>query len=372
MPLPIDLPVAPLRAASADTMPGGEGWHYEPRWDGFRAIAVRDGDEVHLQSRDLKPLDRYFPDLVAPLLHSLPPRSVVDGAIVIAGEGGLDFEALLARIHPAAARVAMLAARAPAALVLWDLLALGDEDMRHLPFAQRRRRLELVLAGVAPPVHLTPATRERAVALDWLSRFEGAGLDGVVARRLEDAHEDGERLLVKVRRPRLADCVVGGFRWHAAGAGAVGSLLLGLHDEAGVLRPVGIADGFTSARRQELALLLAPLRERALDSHPWRDWGNDAADGQRMPGGRNGWTRSKEPSWEPVRPELVCEVAYDRLQGARFRQSTSFVRWRPDRSPLDCRSRAVEARPPLELVRLFAPDLSVVTPGTTATAAHGD
>jgi ATP-dependent DNA ligase len=257
--------------------------------------------------------------------------------------------------------VALLAARAPAALVVRDLLALGDEDMRHLPFAQRRRRLELVLAGATPPVHLAPATRDRAVALDWLARFEGAGLDGVVARRLDDIHEDGARSMVKVKRPRLADCVVGGFRWHGGGQGAlIGSLLLGLHDEAGVLRPVGIAEVATGAVRRELAHDLAPLRERALEGHPWRDWGNDAADGQRMPGGRSHSARSKEPSWEPVRPALVCEVAYDRLQGARFRHATSFVRWRPDRQPRDCLSAQLAVRPPIELGRLFAPPLPAV------------
>jgi ATP-dependent DNA ligase len=373
MALPIDLPIEPMRARPADAVPAGEGWHYEPRWDGFRAIVARDGDDVRLQSRDLTSLDRYFPDLVAPLRQHLPVRSVVDGAIVIAGKGGLDFEALLARIHPAAARVALLAARAPAALVVWDLLALGDEDMRHLPFGQRRRRLELSLAEVAPQVLLTPATREHAVALDWLARFDGGGVDGVVAKRLDDVYQADEPLLVKVKRPRTADCVVGGFRWHGGGVGTmVGSLLLGLYDETGTLHHVGIADGFSEARRIELAFELAPLRERALAGHPWRDWGQDAADGQRPPpGGRGRSARGKDPSWEPLRPERVCEVVYDRLQGLRFRHATQLARWRPDRRPQDCLAAQLAPRPPIELQRLFAPALPLASAEAPATVARG-
>jgi ATP-dependent DNA ligase len=339
-------------------VPEGEGWLYEPKWDGFRALVFRDGDEVMIQSRDGRPLDRYFPELAAPIRASLPERGVLDGEVVIAGPGGLDFSALLLRIHPAASRVAMLARETPASLVVWDLLALGDEDLRAVPLEQRRRRLEEAVRGARPPVHLTPATRDRALALDWFDRFEGAGLDGVVAKRLESVYEPGVRAMIKVKHARTADCVVGGFRWHKNGPGTmVGSLLLGLYDAEGVLHHVGIAASFTTKHRKELVDELAPLRENALDGHPWRDWKawelEAAAAGQRVPGMTSRWNRGKDLSWEPLRIERVAEVAYDHLQGDRFRHATHFQRWRPDKQPGDCRYDQLEEKPAVELEKIF-------------------
>jgi ATP-dependent DNA ligase len=342
-----------MLAKLADEVPDGPGWLYEPKWDGFRTLAFRDGEDVHLQSRDSKPMNRYFPELLAPLREQLPERCVVDGEIVIAGPNGLDFEALLLRIHPAASRVAMLARETPASMVIWDLLALGDEDLRGVPLEERRRRLEGVLAQARPPVHLTPATRDRALAVDWFDRFEGAGLDGVIAKRLEGTYQPGQRAMVKVKHQRTADCVVAGFRWHKDGPGTmVGSLLLGIYDGAGVLHHVGIAASFTTKRRQELVTELAPLRENALEGHPWRAWRIEPG-GQRMPGATSRWNRGKDLSWEPLRPELVCEVAYDHLQGDRFRHATHFQRWRPDKRPQDCRYDQLESHAPYELARIF-------------------
>jgi len=354
--LPVDPPVEPMLAKLTDTVPDGDGWLYEPKWDGFRTIVFRDGDEVLMQSRDLRPLDRYFPELAAPIRESLPARAVVDGEIVIAGPDGLDFSALLLRIHPAASRVAMLAREIPASLVVWDLLALGDEDLRETPLVERRRRLEQALAGARPPVHLTPATRDRARAEDWFHRFEGAGLDGVIAKRLEEPYRPGARTMIKVKHARTADCVVAGFRWHKDGPGTmVGSLLLGLYDGEGVLHHVGIAASFSVKQRKALADELAPLRENALEGHPWRAWRFDEAQaGQRMPGATSRWNRGKDLSWEPLRIERVCEVAYDHLQGDRFRHGTHFQRWRPDKVPADCRYDQLEERPAAELAALFA------------------
>jgi ATP-dependent DNA ligase len=356
MALPVAPPVEPMLAKLADAIPDGDGWLYEPKWDGFRTLVFRDGDDVYLQSRDLKPMQRYFPELVAPLQGALPARAVLDGEIVIAGAAGLDFSALLLRIHPAASRVAMLAREMPASFVAWDLLAEGDEDLRPLPLAERRRRLEAALANARPPVHLTPATRDRGKALQWFEHFEGAGLDGVVAKRLEEPYRPGERSMVKIKHARTADCVVGGFRWHKNGPGThLGSLLLGLYDDAGVLHHVGIAASFTMKRRQELIEELAPLREGALEGHPWREWAEmQAAAGQRMPGATSRWNRGKDLSWEPLRLERVCEVGYDHLQGDRFRHATHFLRWRPDKAPAACRYDQLEERPPAELAELFA------------------
>jgi ATP-dependent DNA ligase len=333
----------------------GAGWLYEPKWDGFRVIAFRDGDELYLQSRDGKPLDRYFPELAGPLRQALPPQAVVDGEIVIAGPDGLDFEALLQRIHPAASRVNMLAERWPASLVLWDLLALGDRDLRPAPLSERRARLiEVVNAGV-PGVRLTPATTDRAVAADWFDRFEGAGLDGVVAKLLDEPYRPGQRSMVKVKHQRTADCVVAGFRWHKNGPGSmVGSLLLGLHDDQGVLHHVGIAASFTVKRRHELVAELQPLRMDALPEHPWRHWQGQMEEGKRMPGATSRWNAGKDLSWEPLRPERVCEVAYDHLQGSRFRHATHFLRWRPDRRPEQCRYDQLEEKPAYELQKIFA------------------
>src|SRR5512138_1799750 len=358
MAFPIPPPVEPMLAKLADAVPEGDGWLFEPKWDGFRALVFRDGREVYLQSRELKPLNRYFPELVEPLAASLPERCVADGEIVIAGKGGLDFEALLLRIHPAASRVKLLARESPASIVLFDLLALGDRDLRGAPLAERRALLERALAKPAPQVHVTPATHERAIAEDWFSRFEGAGLDGVIAKRLDSTYQPGVRAMVKVKHQRTADCAVAGFRWHKNGPGTmVGSLLLGLHDGDGKLHHVGICSAFTTARRRQLVEELAPLRENAMEGHPWREWAEwsdrGVDPGQRMPGASSRWNRGKDLSWEPLRVERVCEVAYDHLQGDRFRHATHFLRWRPDRSPAECRYDQLEETPAFELSRIF-------------------
>ena len=345
-------PIAPMLAKLSAELPSGEGWLYEPKWDGFRALAFRDGDELHLQSRELKPLNRYFPELVEPLLQQLPRRCVLDGEIVIAGEHGLDFDSLLLRIHPAASRIKLLAAQTPASYVAFDLLAL-DDDLLSAPQEERRRLLEGALSGARPPLYLTPASRDRAVAQDWFARVEGAGLDGVVAKRLDQPYQPDKRAMLKIKHARTADCVVAGFRWHKNGPGTlVGSLLLGLYDEAGTLHHVGVTSSFTMARRKELAAELLPLREGAAESHPWREWA-ELAGGQRMPGATSRWNRGKDLGWEPLRIERVCEVAYDHLQGDRFRHATTFQRWRLDKSPAECRYAQLEETAPQELQQIF-------------------
>ncbi len=360
MAFPIAPPVEPMLAKASDALPAGEGWLFEPKWDGFRTLVFRDGPRLHLQSRELKPLNRYFPELEGPLLARLPGRCVADGEIVIAGEAGLDFEALLLRIHPAASRVRQLARESPASVVLFDLLALADRDLRLAPFEERRALLvQALVGGEGSRVILTPATADRAVAADWFSRFEGAGLDGVVAKRLDGAYQPGVRAMVKVKHARTADCAVAGFRWHKQGPGtSVGSLLLGLYDATGTLHHVGICSGFTAARRRELARELEPLRRGAVEDHPWRDWAevaeSGADPGRRLPGAKSRWNQGKDLSWEPLRVERVCEVAYDHLQGDRFRHATQFVRWRPDRSPPECRYDQLEVTPPYELAQIFA------------------
>lgn len=351
-------PIAPMLAKLAGALPEGNGWIFEPKWDGFRALAFRDGDHLLLQSRDLKPLNRYFPELEEPLLSQVPRRCVLDGEIVIAGPNGLDFDALLLRIHPAASRIKLLASQTPASYVAFDLLALDDEDLRQAPQEERRRRLERVLAGVRPPLYLTPATRDRAVAQDWFSRFEGAGFDGVVAKRVEEIYQPDKRVMLKVKHQRTADCVVAGFRWHKNGPGTmIGSLLLGLYDDGGKLHHVGVTSSFTAAKRKDLVGELAPLREGAADAHPWREWAQWTGD-QRMPGASSRWNRGKDLSWEPLRIERVCEVAYDHLQGDRFRHATTFLRWRPDKPPSECRYDQLEETAPAELRQIFgAPGL---------------
>ncbi|HEX5451176.1 MAG TPA: ATP-dependent DNA ligase [Candidatus Limnocylindrales bacterium] len=353
-------PLAPMLAKAADGLPEGDGWMFEPKWDGFRALVFRDGDEIYIQSRDLKPLNRYFPELETPLRAALPERCVLDGEVVIASDGGLDFEALLLRIHPAESRVRMLAAQSPASYVAWDLLALADEDLRGVAQGERRRRLEAALGRAEPPVHLTPATTDRSLAADWFDRFEGAGLDGVVAKRLDGTYQPGKRAMIKVKHQRTADCVVAGFRWHKNGHGThIGSLLLGLFDDAGKLHHVGVTSSFSWDRRAALAKELEPLRENGLDGHPWREWAEWAelgaadASGQRLPGATSRWNRGKDLSREPLRAERVCEVAYDHLQGDRFRHATTFVRWRPDKRPEDCRYDQLEETPAFELERIF-------------------
>ena len=356
--LPFQPPLEPMLAKPAEEFPAGDEWLFEPKWDGFRAIVFRDGDEVLIQSRDLKPLDRYFPELGAPLRANLPERCILDGEVVIAGPNGLAFEALLLRIHPAASRVKMLAAESPASFVAWDLLALGDEDLRQTPQGERRARLEAVLGNVAAPIHLTPATHDRAMALDWFDRFEGAGLDGVVAKRLDQPYLPGKRAMIKLKHHRTADCVVAGFRWHANGPGTlIGSLLLGLFDAEGTLHHVGVTSSFTMARRAELVEFLAPYRVDALEGHPWGEWaawaGAAVESGQRVPGATSRWNRGKDLSWEALRPELVCEVGFDHLQGDRFRHAATFKRWRPDRRPASCRYDQLAETPAFELARIF-------------------
>lgn len=348
-----------MLSSAADALPEGDGWQFEPKWDGFRTLVFRDGDEVMLQSRDEKPMNRYFPELVEPLAKALPERCVLDGEIVIVGaNGGLDFEALLLRIHPAASRVKMLAKESPASYVAWDLLAIGDEDLREVPLEQRRARLESVLGGAQAPVHLSPVTRDRKLADDWFHRFEGAGLDGVMAKRLDEAYLPGARTMIKVKHSRTADCVVAGFRWHAKGPGTmVGSLLLGLYDEEGTLHHVGVTSTFTNVKRKQLVEELEPLRENALENHPWRGWAEAmdeaSAKGQRMPGASSRWNRGKDLSWVALRPERVVEVAFDHMQGTRFRHGARFVRWRFDKRPEDCRYDQLEVTPAYELSRIF-------------------
>jgi ATP-dependent DNA ligase len=354
---PIQPPVEPMLAKLATELPPGDGWLFEPKWDGFRAIVFRDGPHVYVQSRDLKPLGRYFPELEALFRERLPERCVVDGEIVIVGDGGLDFEALQMRLHPAESRVRKLAAECPANFVAFDLLALGDEDLRERPQAERRQRLEQALAGARGGVHLTPCSRERSQAVEWFHRFEGAGLDGVVAKHESTRYQPGKRVMVKVKHARTADCVVAGFRWHKQGRGTlVGSLLLGLYDEAGALHHVGVTSSFTMAMRKKLVAELEPLREDALASHPWREWAQLGDGTQRMPGFQSRWSAGKDLSWEPLRIERVCEVKYDHLQGDRFRHAAVFLRFRPDRSPADCRYAQLEVTPPAELARIFKAD----------------
>jgi ATP-dependent DNA ligase len=347
-----------MLAKLTDEIPTGSGWQYEPKWDGFRAIVFRDRAEIYIQSRDLKPLDRYFPELPPALRAALPQRCVLDGEVVIAGPHGLDFDSLLLRIHPAASRVKLLSAQTPASFVAWDLLALDDQDLRAVSQGERRALLARLLQDAPPPVHLTPSTSDPSVARDWFNRFEGAGLDGVVAKRTSDPYMPAKRGWAKIKHARTADCVVAGFRWHKNGPGTlVGSLLLGLFDASGRLNNVGITASFTTERRRELVEELAPLRENALDGHPWAEWSEweaaARASGQRMPGATSRWNRDKDPTWEPLRAERVCEVAYDHLQGDRFRHATTFRRWRPDKRPSDCRYDQLETTAPFELMEIF-------------------
>jgi ATP-dependent DNA ligase len=350
---PITPPIEPMLAKIADALPAG-GYLYEPKWDGFRAIVFRGGGEVYIQSRDLRPFDRYFPDLHELFLTALPDGCVVDGEIVIASPKGLDFDALQLRLHPAASRVAKLASETPASFVAFDLLAMGGADICTTPQHERRARLEELLADADPPLHLTPVTHDRELAVEWLARFEGAGLDGVIAKPVHASYEPGKRAMLKIKHVRTADCVVSGFRWHKSGRDAVGSLLLGLYDARGRLQHVGVTSAFTMARRRELVHELAPLREHALDNHPWREWADAISDFQgRMPGGQSRWTAGKDLSWEPLRIERVCEVKYDHLQGDRFRHATVFLRWRPDKPPSDCRYDQLEVTAPYELGKVF-------------------
>jgi ATP-dependent DNA ligase len=354
-PFPITPPIEPMLARLADELPAQGDFFYEPKWDGFRAIVFRGGGDVFIQSRDLRPLDRYFPELHAVFLSALPDGSIVDGEIVIATPHGLDFDALQLRLHPAASRVAKLAKETPAQFVAFDLLALDGRDLREVAQGERRRLLERALSSASAPIHVTPVTRDPAVAAEWLSRFEGAGLDGVIAKPGQGIYEPGKRAMIKIKHARTADCVVAGFRWHKDGKDErVGSLLLGLYDDRGALHHVGVTSSFTMARRRELAIELAPLRERALDNHPWREWAEaDGVEMTRMPGGQSRWSAGKDLSWEPLRLERVCEVKYDHMQGTRFRHAAVFQRWRFDKAPADCRYDQLEVTAPYELRRVF-------------------
>ena len=352
-------PIEPMLAKVAEAIPDGTTFLYEPKWDGFRAIVFRDADTLYIQSRDFRPLDRYFPDLHAALLDRLPSSCVVDGEIVIATPQGLDFDALQMRLHPAASRVAKLAAETPASFVAFDLLALDGEDLRARPMTERRERLERALSKATPPLHLTPMTRDVATAREWLERFEGAGLDGVIAKPAAGRYEPGKRVMIKIKHIRTADCVVGGFRWHRAAPGAVGSLLLGLYDQTHQLHHVGVTSSFTMEKRRALAKELEPLRKHALDDHPWRNWANPEETGAKMPGGQSRWSAGKDLSWEPLRIERVCEVKYDHLQGPRFRHAAIFLRWRPDKPPEACRYDQLDVTTPYDLARVFDAGRSV-------------
>jgi ATP-dependent DNA ligase len=356
--LPVNPPVLPMLAKRVGELPEGDTWIFEPKWDGFRALVFRDGDEIFIQSRDEKPLNRYFPEVVETLKAQLPFRCVLDGEIVIAHDGALNFDALQLRLHPAASRVNRLSREIPASVVFFDILCEGDRDLQAEPFQKRRKQLEQVLASAQPPVHITPATHDRRVAADWFRRFEGAGLDGVMAKLDSGAYEPDKRVMLKVKHERDCDCVVAGFRWHKKGPGTlVGSLLLGLFNEKGALQHVGVCSSFTEQKRHELVEYLSPYRTDALANHPWRDWAGDGSTGepgQRMPGGQSRWSQGKDLSWEPLRPELVVEVAYEHMQGDRFRHMAHFRRWRTDKKPTDCTYAQLEVVPPQELMTIFA------------------
>ena len=350
---PIEPPIEPMLAKLTPELPESGGFLFEPKWDGFRTLVFKDGSELYLQSRIKKPLARYFPELLAPLAAQLPERVVLDGEIVLLRGGALDFEALQMRLHPAKSRVDKLAAETPTAYVAFDLLAEGDEDLRETPTASRRQRLEALLQHAAPPVHLTPSTRDLDVARTWFERFEGAGLDGVIAKPLELGYQEKKRAMLKIKHRHTVDCVVAGFRWHKNGPGElVGSLLLGLFD-GDTLQHVGVTSSFTAARRRALLEELAPLRENALENHPWAEWASFDAEQHRRPGAQSRWSAGKDLSWEPLRVARVAEVSYDHLEGRRFRHAATFHRWRLDRSPETCTYDQLVIVPPAELTSFF-------------------
>jgi ATP-dependent DNA ligase len=359
--LPLQAPIAPMLAKLTTTVPDGDGWLYEPKWDGFRCIVFRDGDELLLSSRNERPFDRYFPELVAPLLDRLPPRCVVDGEIVVPDRDGhgLDFDALLQRIHPAESRIRRLAAETPASFVAFDLLALDDRSLLDEPLEARRSLLERALGSTAPAatgsvdvgtpsgVHLCPSTRSAETATTWFHEFEGAGLDGIVAKRLDAPYTPDKRTMVKVKHSRTTECIVAGYRIHKDGKG-VGSLLLGLYDDDGRLHHVGVTAGFAAKRRTELLDELEPLTHDALDGHPWREWAEAMAhEQQRLPGGQSRWNAGKDLSWVPLRAERVAEVTFGQLQNGRFRHGVQFIRWRPDRTPRSCTYDQLDVAEPM-------------------------
>jgi ATP-dependent DNA ligase len=336
-------PVEPMLAKLTDELPEAGEFLFEPKWDGFRAIVFRGAAELFIQSRDLRPFDRYFPELRAALLERLAPGCVLDGEIVIATPRGLDFDALQMRLHPAASRVAKLAKEMPSSFVAFDLLAVNGDNATNYTQAERRVLLEKLLETAKPPLYLTPMTRSRALAAEWLEHFEGAGLDGVIAKPAQLAYQPGKRTMLKVKHARTADCVVAGFRWHKSGRDALGSLLLGLYDERGELHHVGVTSSFTMVTRKQLVKELSPLRTD-ISGHPWA--GKDV-------GSQSRWSAGKDLSWEPLRPERVCEVKYDHMQGERFRHAATFVRWRPDKPPAECRYDQLEVSGAYELAKVF-------------------
>ncbi|MCO4769421.1 MAG: ATP-dependent DNA ligase [Deltaproteobacteria bacterium] len=352
MTLPLAPPLKPMLAKAAKKLPRGDTWIYEPKWDGFRVVVFRDGDELYLQSRSLKPLLRYFPELREPLLAALPERCIVDGELVVERNGRLSFDSLQMRLHPAKSRIDKLAAECPTQVVFFDLIALGDTDLSDTPFVQRREMLEQILQGVEAPVYVTPATTDRVVAEDWFHRFEGAGFDGVIAKGVADGYMPGKRTMVKIKHERTADCVVAGFRWHKNGPGElVGSLILALWDGE-KLQQIGVAASFTAARRAELVEELAPYREGALEGHPWADWAKFSQD-ERRPGQQSRWNGGKDLSWQPLRLGLVAEVGFNQFDGGRLRHPGHFKRWRPDKEPADCTYEQMEVIPPQELSEIF-------------------
>ncbi len=353
--LPVTAPILPMLAKRVDEIPTTGDWIFEPKWDGFRTLIFRDGDEILIQSREGKPLNRYFPELEPILKAQLPGRCVLDGEIVIANSNGLDFDALQLRVHPAASRVKLLSEQTPASVVFFDLLSEGDEDLRSMPFEERADRLRKLLSKASAPIHLTPSTRYRAQAEDWFRRFEGAGLDGVMAKAANGTYQPDKRVMLKVKHERDCDCVVAGFRWHKDGPGTlVGSLLLGLYDTHGKLQHVGTCASFTAAKRKELVEKLAPFRVQSAQEHPWGAWRGPNEEGSRMPGASSRWNSGKDLSWELLRPELVVQVAYEHMQGDRFRHLAHFRRWRVDKSQESCTYAQLEVVPPQELMAIFA------------------
>ena len=351
--LPFAPPLEPMLAKTGK-FPSEAGWLFEPKWDGFRTLVWREGERVYLQSRDKKPMLRYFPELEAPLRDSLPSACVLDGELVVAIGEELDFGALQQRIHPAKSRVQKLSEQTPASFVAFDLLALNGDDLRDAPQIERRRMLETVLGEAAPPVHVTPMTRDVDVAREWFERFEGAGLDGVIAKPETLTYQPKKRAMRKIKHVRTCDAVVGGFRWHKKGPGElVGSLLLGLYDADGALHHVGVTSSFKMDHRRALVSELEPWREGALDGHPWADWAAAQEDEQRKPGMTSRWNAKKDLSWVPLRAERVCEVKFDHLEGGRFRHTATFLRWRDDKPPAECTYDQIDVTPPYDLKDIF-------------------
>ncbi|HET7329033.1 MAG TPA: ATP-dependent DNA ligase [Nocardioidaceae bacterium] len=347
MDLPVNPPLSPMLAKAVKRIPAPGsvegGYLYEPKWDGFRCIVFRDGDEVELGSRNERPLTRYFPEVVRAVKESLPERCVVDGEVIVAVDDRLEFERLLERIHPADSRVRRLAEETPARFVGFDLLALDDESFADRPLAERRAALESALHGIVPPIHISAATRDADVAHQWFGQFEGAGLDGVIAKPLASTYQPGVRAMAKIKHERTADVVVAGYRLHKKSTPdrpLLGSLLLGLYNAEGSLQHVGVSAAFAAARRAELLDELMPLKI-APEAHPWADWASPG-DGERRPGAQSRWNAGKDLSWEPLDPVLVLEVGYDHMEGTRFRHTAQFKRWRPDRTPQSCTYEQLE------------------------------